>query len=192
LAPYFIMGAMGGLLCWNRYFQQAEYKLEKAVLPILCGILTVSCCFGYCFRIIGGELTPSTIFEIRGYNHDGFRKGILANYMTAYRYNSNQDIWAEAVPEGSAVMYVGMSQFSYMHGDCVVAVPSTISTPTYDETMLAYWEMNPERYPDVVVVESCYGDIGAVAEDTFLMGWLEEEFGAAEIVDYPYMKVYRR
>ncbi len=192
LAPYFIMGALGGLLCWNRYFHQAEFKLGKAVLPVLCGILTVSCCFGYCFRIIGGELTPSTIFEIQGINRDGFRKGILANYMTAYRYNSNQDIWAEAVPKGSTVMYVGMSQFSYMHGGCVVAVPSTISTPTYDEAMLAYWEMNPDRYPDVVVVESCYGDIGALAEDAFLMEWLEEEFGAAEIIDYPYMRVYRR
>lgn len=192
LAPYFVMGALGGLLCWKRYFAEAENVWSKRALPILCGILTISCCFGYCFRIIGGELTPSTIFEIRGYHHEGFRKGILANYMTAYRYNSNQENWAEAVPEGSAVMYVGMSQFSYMYGNCVVSVPSTISTPTYDETLLAYWERNPDRYPDVVVLESCYGDIGAAAEDTFLMEWLEEEFQAKEIIDYPYMRVYRR
>lgn len=192
LAPYFVMGAMGGLLCWNVYFNTHGSKRYKGAVPLLSGILVISCCFGYCFRIIGGELTPSTIFEIRGYNHDGFRKGILANYMTAYRYNSNQEVWKEAVPDGSTLMYVGMSQFSYMHGNCTVAVPSTISTPTYDEALLAYWEMNPDRYPDVVAIESCYGDIGAVAQDEFLMQWLEEEFKATEIIDYPYVRVYRR
>lgn len=192
LAPYFVLGAMGGLLCWNSYFEQYGKGSYKGMVTVLCGILTLSCCFGYCFRIIGGELTPSTIFEIRGINKDGFRKGILANYMTAYRYNSNQELWSEAVPAGSTVMYVGMSQFSYMHGDCKVAVPSTISTPTYDDTLLAYWEMNPDRYPDVVVIESCYGDLGGVTEDTFLMQWLEKDFRAKEVEDYPYMRVYRR
>lgn len=192
LAPYFVMGALGGLLCWNAYFKEYGGKLCKDMVSVLCGILAFSCCFGYCFRIIGGEQTPSTIFEIRGYNHDGFRKGILANYMTAYRYNSNQEVWSEAVPDGSTLMYVGMSQFSYMHGDCTVAVPSTISTPTYDETLLAYWAMNPDRYPDVVAIESSYGDIGAVEQEEFLMKWLEEEFRAKEVIEYPYVRIYRR
>ena len=192
LAPYFIMGMLGGLLCWNGYFTEYGKGMQKGIITLLSICMVFSSCFGYCFRIIGGELVPSTIFEIRGYNHDGFRKGILANYMTAYRYNSNQEIWGEAVPEGSTVMYVGMSQFSYLHGDCRVAVPSTISTPTYNETLLAYWEMNPDRYPDVVILESCYGDIGAFAEDVFLMNWLEQEFQPREVVDYPYMRVYRR
>lgn len=192
LAPYFVMGMLGGLLCWNAYFTECGMGIQKEMVDILSICLVFSCCFGYCFRIIGGELVPSTIFEIRSYNHDGFRKGILANYMTAYRYNSNQEEWREAVPEGSTVMYVGMSQFSYLHGDCRVAVPSTISTPTYNETLLAYWEMNPDRYPDVVILESCYGDIGAFAEDVFLMNWLEREFQAKEVEDYPYMRVYKR
>lgn len=192
LTPYMITGAVGGFLCWNVYFKEYGVKIAKGMLSVLCGVLVFSCCFGYCFRIIGGDLTPSTIFEIRGICRDGFLKGVLANYMTAYRYNANQEIWAEIVPEGSSVMYVGMSQFSYMHGDCVVAVPSTISTPTYDETLLAYWEMNPDRYPDIVIMESTYGDIGAAAQDEFLLQWLEEDFKAKEITDYPYMRVYRR
>lgn len=189
---YLLMGAIGGFLCWKAYFEAKQHKLKDCVIQTMSLILVFVCIFGYCFRIIGGELTPSTLFEIRGYNHEGFRKWILTSYMTAYRYNNNMEIWPEAVPDGSTVMYVGMSQFSYMQGDCVVAVPSTISTPTYDETLLAYWEMNPDRYPDVVVIESCYGDIGSIAEDEFLMDWLEQEFQAKEITDYPYMRVYRR
>lgn len=192
LVPYFIMGMLGGLLCWRAYFEKYGEDVCRLILSFLCGIMVFSSCFGYCFRIIGGELVPSTIFEIRGYHHEGFRKGILANYMTAYRYNSNQELWEEAIPEGSMVMYVGMSQFSYLHGNCRVAVPSTISTPTYDEALLAYWEMNPDRYPDVVVLESCYGDIGALEQDAFLMDWLTNEFQATEVVDYPYMRVYKR
>ena len=134
---------------------------------------------------------PSTLLEVRGYNHEGFRKGILTSYMTAYRYNKNAEIWAEAVPEGSTVLYVGPSQFFYMLGDCVIATPNTISTPVYDESLLAYWEQHPDRYPDVVVFESWYGDIRVVEEDSFIMQWVKNEFQASEVEEYPYITVYK-
>lgn len=192
LNPYWLMGAMGGFLCWKAYFDVREYRLKECVIGTLSLIMVFTCIFGYCFRIIGGELTPSTILEIRGYNHEGFRKWILTSYMTAYRYNKNMEIWPEAVPDGSNVLYIGPSQFFYMLGDCTIASPNTISTPTYDESLLEYWKLNPERYPDVVVIESWFGDIQVVEEDDFIMKWLQEDFQATEVVDYPYITVYKK
>lgn len=212
LTPYFVMGAIGGFLCWKSYLSECKYwecepkksESQESEVPksescrkeklfsVCCWLLACSCLFGYTFRIIGGELVPSTIFEVRGYNHDGFRKGILTSYMTAYRYNRNMEIWPEAVPEGSAVLYVGPSQFFYMLGDCVIATPNTISTPVYDESLLTYWEQHPERYPDVIVFESWFGDIRVVEEDSFIMQWVQNEFQAAEVVEYPYVTVYKR
>lgn len=192
LTPYFVMGAIGGLLCWKSYFDEKDLRLRDSLILILSMLLVFSCIFGYCFRIIGGELTPSTIFEIRGYNHAGFRKWIMTSYMTAYRYNKNMEIWPEAVPDGSTVLYVGPSQFFYMLGDCTIASPNTISTPTYDESLLEYWELHPDRYPDVVVLESWFGDVRVTEEDDFIMQWLENDFCATEVVDYPYITVYKK
>ena len=189
LTPYLVMGAIGGFLCWRAYL--GERKAGKGAVLVCSAVLACSCLFGYTFRIIGGELVPSTLLEVRGYNHEGFRKGILTSYMTAYRYNKNAEIWAEAVPEGSAVLYVGPSQFFYMLGDCVIATPNTISTPVYDESLLAYWEQHPDRYPDVVVFESWYGDIRVVEEDSFIMQWVKNEFQASEVEEYPYITVYK-
>lgn len=196
LNPYLMMGVIGGFLCWNTYSGQlpSEGKgISKYGVPIVsCVIFVLVNAFGGCYRIIDGDVTNNFVFAVRGINYDGVRKGILTPYMTAYRYNKNQEIWAEAVPDGSAVMYVGQSQFYYMLGDCTIASPNTISTPTYDESMLAYWELNPDRYPDVVVVESWFGDIRIFDENSFIGQWLENEFQASRVVEYPYITAYYR
>lgn len=196
LTPYFVMGAIGGFLCWKSYLDQEEllpeFPQKKKIFSFCCGLLVVSCLFGHTFRIIGGEMVPSTLLEVRGYNHGGFRKWILTNYMNAYRYNKNLEIWPEAVPDGSRVLYVGPSQFFYMLGDCVISAPNTISTPVYDESLLAYWEEHPERYPDMVVFESWFGDIRVAEEDSFIMQWVQNEFSASEVIEYPYITVYKR
>ena len=67
-----------------------------------------------------------------------------------------------------------------------------IITPSYNESLLAYWELNPDRYPDVVAVESMYGEITVVEPDSFIMQWLENEFQATEIVEYPYLTIYKK
>ncbi|MDE7271271.1 MAG: hypothetical protein K2N81_12460, partial [Acetatifactor sp.] len=117
---------------------------------------------------------------------------IFTSYINSYRYNNNYELLPEIVPEGGMVLYLGPSAFYYMMGDCRVAPPSTISTPEYDERFAMYYELHPERFPDVVVMESCYGDVSYFAEDAYIFTWLEEEFQPAQVEDYPYVRVYRR
>ncbi|MCH5344220.1 MAG: hypothetical protein J1E64_09285 [Acetatifactor sp.] len=189
LNSYLIMGVIGGFLCWYRCYG-VENRGGHRLLTTACAVFVLINAVAYSYFIIGDDAVNPSILDVRGINHEGVRKGILTSYMTAYRYNVNQEIWEEAVPDGSTVLYVGQSQFYYMLGDCTIASPNTISTPSYDESMLAYWELNPDRYPDVVAVESWFGDIRIIAEDSFLAGWLETDFQASRIVDYPYITVY--
>ena len=128
---------------------------------------------------------------MRGINRKGLRAGILTDYMTAYRYNNNMEIWQEAVPDGSTVLYVGPSQFYCMLGEHTQASPDTICSMIYDERLLDYWEIHPERYPDVVVFESSYGDIRQEG-DNFIWHWLMEDFQPSERKDYPYIAVFTR
>lgn len=183
LNPYLFMGVAGGWLCWNG-------GGGRKVMTVACAAFVLCNAVGYSYLMIGGDQGNSPIYEVRGYTRQGVRKGILTAYMNSYRYNTNQEYWAEAVPDGSTVLYVGPSQFFCMLGECTIASPNTISTPVYDESLLTYWEINPDRYPDVVAVESWFGDIRVFDEDSFIARWLEEEFQAARVVEYPYITVY--
>ena len=66
---------------------------------------------------------------------------------------------------------------------------STICTPTYDEKLLKYWEQNPQKYPNVVVVSCWFGEL-KVAEDSWIMQWLETEFRADTVIDGQYYRYY--
>lgn len=190
LNTYLLMGVIGGLLCWSAYLEKHATDIRKKLLEILCLSLILCNAFGYSYLIIGGDHTHSPIYTVRGYNHQGLRAGIFTSYMTSYRYNQNNAIWSEAVPDGSTVLYVGPSQFYCMLGEHTQACPDTICSLIYDEHLLDYWEINPDRYPDVVIVESWFGDIRTVEEDSFIMQWIENDFRPSEKKEYSYITVF--
>lgn len=192
LCVYLVLGLMGGFLCMREYFTERMGSRGLKLLQMTLVLFILGNIFGRCYLFIGGENANSPIYQVGGYCRSGVNAGILTSYMSAYRYNTNQETWEQMVPPGSKVLYVGTSQFSYMFGDCTVASPNTISTPTYDESLLAYWERNPERYPDVVLVEGWFGETPEYGEDSFIMQWLQNDFQPSSVEDYPYVKVFRR
>jgi hypothetical protein len=192
LTVYLVAGLLGGLLCWREYFWEKQSDAGLRLIHIICVIFILSEVFGRCLLMIGGEEDSSMTFQVRGISREGVRGGILTSYMNSYRYNNNYELFPEIVPEGSMVLYLGPSQFYYMLGDCRIASPTTISTPEYDENLELYYELHPERFPDVVVMESCYGDVSYFGEDDYIFKWIEEEFQPVEVTDYPYVRVYRR
>ena len=191
LNTYLIMGAEAGVTALSYYWQKTSAYGKKA-LQVLCLCLVLGNAFSYTYLILGSqEYHASVIRNVRGINRKGLRAGILTDYMTAYRYNNNMEIWQEAVPDGSTVLYVGPSQFYCMLGEHTQASPDTICSMIYDERLLDYWEIHPERYPDVVVFESSYGDIRQEG-DNFIWHWLMEDFQPSERKDYPYIAVFTR
>lgn len=192
LMPYLILGVLGGLMYWSDYLTGLMTSWKGKVLPILCSVMIFSNVFGYCWLYVDGGWNHNSILTVRGINREGLRKGILTSYMSAYQYNTDQATWKEAVPAGSICLFVGPRQFYYMFGDCTIAAASTISTPIYDHKLMDYWEINPDRYPDIVVVESWFGDMRGAVEDSFIRQWLENEFCASQVEDYSYFTVYRK
>lgn len=191
LNTYLILGAEAGLAVLSGYWQKTSAYGKKA-LQVLCLCLVLGNAFSYTYLILGSqEYHASVIRNVRGINRKGLRAGILTDYMTAYRYNNNMEIWQEAVPDGSTVLYVGPSQFYCMLGEHTQASPDTICSMIYDERLLDYWELHPERYPNVVVFESSYGDIRQEG-DNFIWHWLMEDFQPTERKDYPYIAVFTR
>jgi len=192
LNTYMVGGVLGGFICLHGYFKEKAGEKGKKAAGILCFLLILTNVFGYCWLIIGGENSHSPIYTIGGYGHGGVKAGIIASWMASYRYNTNLEDWPEAVPDGSTVLYLGPSQYFYMLGECTIAAPNTISTPVYNENILKYWEINPDRYPNVIAIESWYGDTPHYGEESFIMQWIENDFGYTRKEEYPYVTVYYR
>jgi hypothetical protein len=186
---YMIMGIIGGFVCIHSYFKDTLKIKGMNGISLMCLLIILCNVFGYCYLIIGGEGTHSTIFTVGGYGKGGVKAGIISSWMSAHRYNTNMEMWDEMIPSGSNVLYVGQSQCFYLMGDCVIASPNTISTPVWDDKILKYWEINPDRYPDVIVFESWYGDVW-YSDDNYVMQWVESEYGYSRMEEYPYVTVY--
>ncbi len=192
LNVYLVLGLLGGFLCYRQYWKERLGEVYKRIIQTLCVLFILMEVFGRCLLVIGGDDGCKMLYQVRGISKEGVRGGIFTSYMNAYRYNDDYDRFSEIVSVGSMVLYLGPSQFYYMLGDCRIGAPTTISTPEYDESLKLYYELHPERMPDVVVMESCYGDVSYFGENDYIFEWIEQEFVPTQVEDYPYVRVYRR
>ena len=101
--------------------------------------------------------------------------------------------WKEIVPPGSKVWIVGgvMDVLGYLYEDVEVAGPSTMTTPAYNDSVLEYWRLNPDKYPDVIIDESYLEQPSyELLEKQWFWNWLETEFQPEYVIDGKYWKYY--
>ena len=199
LVVYLSLASIGGVILWYQQtdLEETDESKETCKKPIILRlrmimiiwIITLS--FGRVWVTSQGGEMHTTPFEVRNVQKSGAGIGIFTDYMTGHRYNTVASQWDELVNEGDAVLYVGPTSCYYMFGDNIISAPNTISTPTYDELIFEYWEMFPERYPDVVLVESCYGE-SVYESDSFIIKWLDTQYQATEVLEKEYVRVYRK
>lgn len=148
---------------------------------------------GYTFRA-GREF--ASVFDTGGVMKSGPAAGIFTDYMFAYIYNSNSEDFAEYIEEGDKVLIVTNMVTSagttpYMFGDYEICHYSIVDPTAYDERLLTYWELYPEKMPNVIVVDCWYGNL---MEDTdnWIMQYIETEFGYTQVDDGSYVRFYRK
>lgn len=135
----------------------------------------------------------NTIFEVGGIVKEGPAAGIITNYMGAYIQNESIKEWKEYIKEGSRIYIVGdlLDTLGYLYLDTEIAAPSVMCTPWYNESILEYWKMNPDKYPDVVIASCWYGDMNDGLETNgWILEWIEEDFQPAYYVDGKYWRYY--
>ncbi len=79
----------------------------------------------------------------------------------------------------------------YMFGEYEVCHFSTVDPTSYDERLLTYWELYPEKRPDVIVVDCWYGQL-MEDPDNWIMQYIENDFGYTSCTDGKYVRFYRR
>ena len=120
---------------------------------------------------------------------------IVADEEGAARQRDSMAEWKEYIRAGDTIWLLGepVDTLGYLYEDVEVGAPTVMSTPTYNEALLDYWEMNPDKYPDVVILASSFGELSwDLARNNWLMKWLEEEYQAETIIDGNYWRYYIR
>ena len=194
--PYLLIAAVVALLPIAEALKAADGNhiltaLKKAAL--LCTVALLVFRNAYIIRPM--YLQTNTIFDVGGVVKEGPAVGIFSTYMGPYMQNETIKEWQEYIPDGSNVYLIGdpLDTLAYLYSDTNVAAPSTVCTPGYNENILKYWEMNPHKYPDVIVASCWYGELNsALAENEWIMNWLEEEFQPAYSIDGKYWRYYFR
>lgn len=134
-----------------------------------------------------------SVFNIEGIVKSGPAVGIMSEYMGPYIINTAMEEWDQYIEEGDRLLLVGSDfgthTIGYLYQDVVIANSSTLSTPTFDENLLTYWEQNPDRYPNVVAVECWYGEL-TISEDSFIYQWLIRDFQPTGYADGKYWRYY--
>lgn len=190
-APGIILCLLAMVIVWEK---QAYVKKGKWIVLLLLGVcITVIVGKGYTFR---GGRDYNSVFDTRGIMKNGPAAGILTDYMFAYIYNANYEDFKQNIEDDEQVMIVTNLVFSagttpYMFRDSEVCHYSIVDPTAYDERLVEYWEMYPDKMPDVIVVDCWYGTLMEPA-DNYIMKYIEEEFGYTEKIDGKYVRFYKK
>ncbi len=122
--------------------------------------------------------------------------GIFSDYMNCYIYNCNYEDFGTYVNEEDVVLIVTNMVTSagttpYMMTGSEVAHYSIVDPTAYDERLLTYWELYPEKQPNVIVVDCWYGELKEDPE-SWIMKYIEEDFGYSQVNDGRYVRFYRK
>ncbi len=147
----------GGILLWE-YVREKELSKIYHYLTIGTGIVMIGLLlFAKGYLVCENEGLQADIFYVKQKALSGPAKGIYCRYVDGYSYNALADLTAQYVEEEDVVLYAGNHNLRYMLFLGRISTPSTISTPTYDEKLLRYWDLYPYRYPTIVIEETGAG-----------------------------------
>lgn len=151
-APFLSYVLVGLALRTKKNNGESLQRAQKVCLYASLAIIL----FGNLFliRTAGGE--RNTLIDKGTVIHNGPAKGVIADYVIAGRIKDDYDLITSAIPENSKVFYMGYDSDIYMYGNYEVCSPSTISTPTYNENTLKYFEINKNKKPDFIICEKVF------------------------------------
>lgn len=145
----------------------------RLLLPVIWVVVLIGA-RGYLVR--ADEGMPENVFCVKQKALYGAAKNIYCTYMTGYQYNSNYLFIEETLEPGTKALYIGNSHLiTYLMNDMEVCAASVISTPTFDERYLRYFEMNPHKLPETIIIDKGYF-LAMEEKHISISGWVRAEY----------------
>ena len=192
--PYLLIAVVAAFLPIGEVYQMIDAKSVYANLIkvlLVCGFLLLTVRNAYIIRPMYGQIQPLT--AVGGIVKEGPAIGIISDYMGVYMQNETLKEWDQYVEEGSNIYMIGraIDTLGYLYSDTNIAAPSVMSTPAYNEYIPKYWEINPEKYPDVIIASCWYGSLDqGLLDNEWILNWIEEEYQPQYQIDGKYWRYY--
>ena len=135
-----------------------EWIKAKGLCKIFLLFWAFAICFGHVYMIRVSEGEHLTCFNNLDLIRKGPATGIVADPGVVWNESELRGLACGSIPQGSKVLYMGSYNSIYLAGDYEVCAPNVISTPTYNELMLDYYEKNKDKVPEYIICESSYLD----------------------------------
>lgn len=166
-------------------------KMFKVAMHIFFLLIIFRCIFIH-IPIYGRAQIYSIVSDV-ALIRSGPAAGIITEEDGAARQRDSMAEWKLYIKPQDTIWILGepVDTLGYLYEDVEVGAPTVMSTPTYNEQLLYYWELNPDKFPDVVILASSFGELSwEVKTNEWLMQWLEEEFCADTVIDGNYWRYY--
>lgn len=191
LAAFF--GAALLVLEQHQKKEQSAPTAKWLYATLLLWCLTAILGKGYTMR---SGASYHNILQSAGIMRNGPAAGIISNYMIPYVYNCDYEDWQQYMQHGDKVLIVvdqvnNLSTIQYLFKDVEISHFSIVNPTAYDERLLEYWELFPEKAPNVILVDCWYGQLMA-DPDSWIMQYIENDFGYTQVNDGRYIRIYRK
>lgn len=166
-------------------------KWVYALLSMWC----LTAIFGKGYTLRSGT-NYRNVLQSGGILRHGPAAGTISNYIGAYIYNCDYEDWQAYIQDGDKVLIMvdqvmNLGTIQYLFKDVEISHFSIVNPTAYDERLLEYWELHPEKYPNVIIVDCWYGQL-MTDPDGWLMQYIENNFGYTQMIDGKYIRIYRR
>lgn len=186
---YILPGVIMGLAAILMYSQKSAPDIHRRYAAALLLIWCFSSIFVKGWEYRGDKYLTQNITRVRGIISEGPAKGILSEYMQCIIHETFYEEMHEYVKPGDAVFLLEDDTTGYLFQDVTIGSYTTISDPRYNDILLKYWELYPEKYPDVIVVPCWFGELRWNPE-SWIIQWIENEYGAEQVIDGKYYRYY--
>ena len=157
-------------------------------------VLLVTAICGKAYTLRGGDY--SNILQSGGIMKKGPAAGTISNYIRSYIYNADYEDWQVYIQDGDRVLIVvklvqNLDTIQYLFKDVEVSHYSVVNPTAYDQRLPEYWALYPEKAPNVIIVDCWYGELKE-APDSWIMDYIENDFGYTQVNDGKYIRIYRK
>ncbi len=155
---FLIPGILAAFLLW---FSTTHGK--QRVFPwIMAASLLGMMLFTKGYMMCENEGIKADIWYVKQKALSGPAQNIYCRYLDGFTYNEMAKLLEEHVTEEDTLLVVSNHSIHYLQSKAEIGNFSTISTPTFDGRLLEYWELYPNKFPTVILVENGQEDFESI------------------------------
>ena len=123
---------------------------------------------------------------------NGPAKGIYILKNQADAWNGSYKAFKEVIDSDKNVLYIGQEQLFYVTFVDRVATPSVQGTTAFNEMYGKYYEVFPDKYPEIVVRDASF-DVNPAyyysEENEYIFKWLEDNNETSVLLNNGYYEI---